>query len=490
MAGRFVLPLQAVYDANGAPIAGAKAYFYESGTSTPLDTFSDDGLTIANTNPVIADANGRFDDVFLKGQDYKFTLTDSADVTVFTADPVRGDDGSAVETASPTTTYTAPSDGANRDIFADATAGVFTVTLPPVADAGTGTIRVVKVDDSLNAVTVDPDGSETINGLSEILLRNKGDALIIKPQGSQWYAFSLPQTQDFVPLPQGHLAGLALSVNAVDSAHDVDIAAGSGRDADNSTNMILNSALTKRIDAAWAVGTGNGGLDTGSVAAESTYYIWLIKRADTNVVDVLFSLSSTAPTMPASYDKKRQIGMVSYDGSSAIAALHSFVPKTEYLFQKSTASGTSITLADDLDALASATEIRIRLNIVSTSTNSQPPIVRIGPAGGAVSTGYSASVANITGAGAGEGTFTDGIYVVSTGSYGNADQMSGEIILKRWDLAEHLWQYQTFSTQQGGAAWFSTIGQITLASALADIVLTTPGGSATLDDGEVQIWYK
>jgi hypothetical protein len=73
--------------------------------------------------------------------------------------------------------------------------------------------------------------------------------------------------------------------------------------------MVLASALTKRLDAAWAVGTNQGGLDTGSIA-NTTYHVWLIQRSDTGVVDVLFSASASAPTMPTNYDRKRRIGSI------------------------------------------------------------------------------------------------------------------------------------------------------------------------------------
>lgn len=88
MAQRFVLPIQSVFDGNGAPLAGAKLYFYESGTSTPLDTYSDADLTTANTNPVVADSAGRFGDIFLQPEPYKVVLKDASDVTIWTADPV------------------------------------------------------------------------------------------------------------------------------------------------------------------------------------------------------------------------------------------------------------------------------------------------------------------------------------------------------------------------------------------------------------------
>jgi|GEM_PF-1990616 len=108
----------------------------------------------------------------------------------------------------------------------------------------------------------------------------------------------------------GHLHGLTLSNNATDATNDIDIAAGEAVSTEiNPVLMKLSSGITKRLDAAWAVGAGNGGLDTGTIA-DTTYHVWLIQRSDTGVVDVLFSASATSPTMPASYDRKRRIGSI------------------------------------------------------------------------------------------------------------------------------------------------------------------------------------
>lgn len=108
----------------------------------------------------------------------------------------------------------------------------------------------------------------------------------------------------------GQLYGLTLSNNATDATNDIDIAVGEAASTEtNPVLMVLASSLTKRLDAAWAVGSGNGGLDTGSIA-NAWYYMWLIQRSDTGVVDALFSLSATAPTMPTNYDRKRRIGSI------------------------------------------------------------------------------------------------------------------------------------------------------------------------------------
>lgn len=110
--------------------------------------------------------------------------------------------------------------------------------------------------------------------------------------------------------PKGHIFGLTLSNNGADVTNDIDIAAGeAASDASTPTLITLASSITKRLDAAWAVGTGNGGLDTGSIA-DTTYFVWLIQRSDTSVVDALFSASATSPTMPANYDRKRRLGAI------------------------------------------------------------------------------------------------------------------------------------------------------------------------------------
>lgn len=102
-----------------------------------------------------------------------------------------------------------------------------------------------------------------------------------------------------------------------DLTNDITIFAGGAMDATGAYFM-PGSQLTKQLDAAWAVGSAAGGLDTGSIG-NSDYHIWMIARSDTGVVDYLFSLSSTAPTMPANYDFKRLIGWFKRVGGTIVA---------------------------------------------------------------------------------------------------------------------------------------------------------------------------
>jgi hypothetical protein len=113
----------------------------------------------------------------------------------------------------------------------------------------------------------------------------------------------------------GHISGLIQSNSAGDTANDVDISTGVCADSTGAYLMRLTSTLTKQLDASWAAGTNAGGLDTGAVG-NNEYYIWLIRKDSDGTIDALFSLSSTAPTMPGGYTAKRLIGWVKRSGGT------------------------------------------------------------------------------------------------------------------------------------------------------------------------------
>jgi hypothetical protein len=82
-------PFGGSFDGNGAPRAGALLYFYQTGTTTPQNTYTDSTLATPNTNPVVADSNGLFPPIYLAGNfDYKAILQTAALVTVATRDPL------------------------------------------------------------------------------------------------------------------------------------------------------------------------------------------------------------------------------------------------------------------------------------------------------------------------------------------------------------------------------------------------------------------
>jgi hypothetical protein len=75
----------------GEILPDAKLYWYESGTSTPLATYSDEALTTPNANPVVADAAGRFPPIWLQPLNYKLVMTTSLDALLVTRDPINSE---------------------------------------------------------------------------------------------------------------------------------------------------------------------------------------------------------------------------------------------------------------------------------------------------------------------------------------------------------------------------------------------------------------
>lgn len=88
MAEIFRPPFFQVESAAGIPLAGAKLYFYTTGTTTPITVYQDVTLVTPHASPVVADANGTFPSIYLAQNTYKIALYTSADVLVKTVDNI------------------------------------------------------------------------------------------------------------------------------------------------------------------------------------------------------------------------------------------------------------------------------------------------------------------------------------------------------------------------------------------------------------------
>ena len=111
---------------------------------------------------------------------------------------------------------------------------------------------------------------------------------------------------------RSYLAGLALSTAG--SSATMSIAAGQCVDSTNTAYMPLTA--TSKTTSAWALGAAAGGLDTGTIANNTWYHYYVIQRVDTSVVDVVFSLSASSPTLPTNYTLYRRIGSGKTNGSA------------------------------------------------------------------------------------------------------------------------------------------------------------------------------
>ena len=89
MSQLFFIPQAVRIDSTGAPYAGAKAYFYLTGTTTATDTYTDNALGTPHANPVVADSAGQFAAIYLDPDiTYRCIIKESDDTQIDDVDPV------------------------------------------------------------------------------------------------------------------------------------------------------------------------------------------------------------------------------------------------------------------------------------------------------------------------------------------------------------------------------------------------------------------
>ncbi len=471
MAGRFSNPNVQYLDENGDPLAGGKLAFFESNTTTPLDTFSDDNLSVKNTNPIILDDAGRSGDIFFLNQDYKVELSDADDAVIWTADPVRSTEQKSSEVRQVSTTTQLDSSDDGKWIAANANAGGFVITLPPASEAGNGyEVTIQKTDSSTNVVTVDASGSETINGQSDVSLERQYQAITVRCDGTNW----LSPLEEGRALPPEHINGLTLS-NGGTPATDVDVAAGSARSDNDAVNIELTNGTTKKLNAAFAEGQNQGGLDSGTVAADTTYHIFLIGKSD-GTSDVLFSTSATSPALPSGFTDKRRIGQTRTDsGSSIISNWFSSVEIWGEIFVSEievSGNPTNIDLARNL--LSGFTEIDVTYDEIQLSGGDES-IFQMYASDTAVTTGYGGSIGNIGGQSA---IFTtDGWRLERDQAATNL--VTGLSLFRKGLSSNNLWNYSANSARTNENVSTSAAGRCVLTNEFDGLRLTTINGTDT-----------
>ncbi len=74
---------------------------------------------------------------------------------------------------------------------------------------------------------------------------------------------------------RGYITGLVPTNNSGDATNDIDFSEGIARDSEDNDN-IHASAMTKKADATWAPGTGNGGMAAGVSFGANTFHLFVL----------------------------------------------------------------------------------------------------------------------------------------------------------------------------------------------------------------------
>lgn len=119
MASLFTASRFRALTSDGNPLSGGKVYTYAAGTTTPKATYTTSSGAVANSNPVILDAEG-YADIWLDGT-YRIDIYSSTDTLLSTTDNVSNDRG---EKGDPGTIPSADSGGTVNAITADYTPNI------------------------------------------------------------------------------------------------------------------------------------------------------------------------------------------------------------------------------------------------------------------------------------------------------------------------------------------------------------------------------
>ena len=186
---------------SGSSIAASyKLFQYQAGTTTKANTYTDAAKGTANSNPMTLNSDGRLDQDVYIDQSMKFVLATSAAGDPPTSSVWTIDNALSLEqlwtTVSKTADYTTVEGDRDKLIKVDATSATVTITLLAAATAGDGfQLAVKKVDSSANAVTIDGNASETIDGATTLTLSNQYEVAVLTCDGSNWHVSNSAATQ-------------------------------------------------------------------------------------------------------------------------------------------------------------------------------------------------------------------------------------------------------------------------------------------------------
>lgn len=168
MAGRLLGRFNPALDSNGDPLPGAKLYSFRSGTGTNQALYTTSALTVAHTNPVVANSAGRLPEMWADvGSLFRVRVDDADGATIYGPEdglaPLGA--GTAVAPASYTADTTLTLADLGRRISATG-ANSWTLTLPVGAGLPIGW-SFTFVNAGSGTITIVPSGADTIDtGLS------------------------------------------------------------------------------------------------------------------------------------------------------------------------------------------------------------------------------------------------------------------------------------------------------------------------------------
>ena len=212
--------------------------------------------------------------------------------------------------------YTVLTDDDGRFLDADASGGAITVNLPAAATAKNGFyITIKKTDSSANGVTIDGDGSETIDGDTTKVLTNQYQVITVVSDGSEWFAAESQAVLDLKA--EQSVSGTSVDFTGITAAAKRITIMTEGVSTNGTSELIIqlgdsggfettgyNGATTSLSSSAATVSHSNGFRLTNTVAASSVLHgsaililmdptnnVWVCQGNTANATSVSYNIA-------------------------------------------------------------------------------------------------------------------------------------------------------------------------------------------------------
>jgi hypothetical protein len=224
--------------------------------------------------------------------------------------------------------------------------------------------RAGNANSGASTVNINGAGSKDLKKEDGSTDLTDGDILTTKDSRFRYNGTSFVLVQDIRPASTTNQGvsylnnPITIANNATDANNDIDFSAGNFQFSDGSGQALATAVMTKRLDATWSAGTGNGGLFSGTKAVNSTYHCYKIYNPTTGAEDsgFLLGISGTAPNptsvLPSGYTKFERRGSILTDSSGNIRAFTQTNNRFEY--------NSNIT---DLNAVLAPSETAIGISV-------------------------------------------------------------------------------------------------------------------------------
>lgn len=262
MAMQVTKPYVTVVDSNGNPYVAAKLYVYLIGTTTLASIYSNEGLSVAASNPATSDAAGNFPRLYIAAGTYKLRAETSAGVLIWQEDNI--------DTGLPGATGALPiSRGGTGGTTAAAARAALDV--PSNSELAAISTTVTEIQTTVQGITPVPGGRLTMTSAAPVIVSDvtAGTALYYTPytsticpiyDGAQFNATTFAELT--LTLHANHLANLIYDIFVINDSGTV--------------RLVTGPAWNTSTAAAGARGTG-----AGTTELERKNGIWTNKVAMT-----------------------------------------------------------------------------------------------------------------------------------------------------------------------------------------------------------------